>query len=374
MDSVAKAVTIVDDEPLVLDMLVRAAKSWGYEVETASTGEGALLALERRCTPIVVTDLSMPGQGGVWLVNQIRRRWPRVAIIVITAGQDTDAAVDCLNAGAYRYFLKPIKLDEFRHALDITLRTCELQHEHDVYHERLERTVRRQTQKIRRTFLSGIDSLVRTVEARDHYTSGHSMRVRQYSLRLADALQLDQRLRRQLSLAAKLHDIGKVGVPDVILNKPGALTDEEFEAVKQHPVIGERIIAPIIRNLNILAAIRSHHERIDGGGYPDGLSGNNIPLLARLLTVVDCFDALTSARAYRPAMGIDHAVRLLEEGAGKQFQPEFVRAFMDRALPVIKSHDSGIRFAENGADGSPRFASRQLPVSGLNTSPLSNLG
>src|SRR5260370_21165684 len=228
-DSVGKAVTIVDDEPLVLDMLVRAAHSWHFEVETASTAAGALLALERRCTPIVVTDLSMPGQGGVWLVRQIRRRWPRIAIIIITAGQDTDAAVECLNAGAYRYFLKPIKLDEFRHALEITFRTCQLQHEHDRYHERLQRTVRRQTRKIRRTFLSGIDSLFRTVEARDHYTSGHSFRVPQYSLHLAEALNLDERLRRQLSLAAKLHDIGKDGVPDVIVNKPGALTDEEFE-------------------------------------------------------------------------------------------------------------------------------------------------
>lgn len=347
-DSVGKAVTIVDDEPLVLDMLVRAARSWHFDVETASTAEGALLALERQSTPIVVTDLSMPGQGGVWLVRQIRRRWPRIAIIVITAGQETDAAVECLNAGAYRYFLKPIKLDEFRHALEITMRTCELQHEHDRYHERLERTVRRQTRKIRRTFLSGIDSLVRTVEARDHYTSGHSLRVQQYSLRLAEALNLDERLRMQLSLAAKLHDIGKVGVPDVILNKPGALTEEEFDVVKQHPVIGERILAPIIRSLNILATIRSHHERIDGRGYPDGLSRDGIPLLARVLAVADCFDALTSARAYRPAMAVDHAVGLLEEGAGKQFQAEFVRAFLDQALPAIRIHDNGIRFSGNG--------------------------
>jgi response regulator RpfG family c-di-GMP phosphodiesterase len=274
----------------------------------------------------------MPGHGGVWLVRQIRRRWPKIAIIVITGGQETDAAVECLNAGAYRYFLKPIKLDEFHHALETTLRTCQLQHEHDRYHQRLERKVRRQTRKIRRTFLSGIDSLVRTVEARDHYTSGHSLRVRQYSLRLAEALSLDERLRKQLSLAAKLHDIGKVGVPDVILNKPGAFTEEEFDVVKQHPVIGERILAPIIRNLNILAAIRSHHERIDGRGYPDGLSEDSIPLLARVLSVADCFDALTSVRAYRPAMAIDHAVRILEDGAGEQFQPEFVRAFVDGVL------------------------------------------
>jgi len=346
-DSVAKAVTIVDDEPLVLDMLIRAARSWEYEVETASTAEGALLSLERRSTPIVVTDLNMPGQGGVWLVRQIRRRWPRAAIIIITAGQDTDAAVECLNAGAYRYFLKPIKLDEFRHALDITLRTCQLQDEHERYHERLERTVRRQTRKIRRTFLSGIDSLVRTVEARDHYTSGHSMRVRRYSLLLADALNLDEGLRKQLGLAAKLHDIGKVGVPDVILNKPGALTEEEFDVVKQHPVIGERILAPIIRNPNILATIRSHHERLDGRGYPDGLSADRIPLLARVLSVADCFDALTSARAYRSALAVDQSIRLLEEGAGKQFQPEFIREFLEHVLPAIRIRPDADRLSEN---------------------------
>ena len=347
-DAASQAVMIVDDEPLVLDMLVRAARSWKYQVQTATNAEEALITLERQWTPIVVTDLNMPGQGGVWLVRQIRRRWPKIATIVITAGQDSDTAVKCLNAGADRYFLKPVVLDEFHHALDTTLRTCQLQHEHDCYHDRLERTVRRQTRKIHRTFLSAIDSLVRTVEARDHYTSGHSLRVRQYSLRLADALGLDKRLRKQLSLAAKLHDIGKVGVPDVILNKPGLLTEEEFDVVKQHPVIGERILAPIIRNLNILAAIRSHHERIDGRGYPDGLSGKTIPRLARILTVADCFDALTTARAYRPAMVIDQATAILEDGAGKQFQPEVVRAFLDRALPALRANGELIQNPTNG--------------------------
>jgi response regulator RpfG family c-di-GMP phosphodiesterase len=348
-ESLPKAVTIVDDEPLVQEMLIRAARSWGYEIESASTAEGALVSLERRMTPIVVTDLSMPGHGGVWLVRQIRRRWPKAAIIVITAGQDTDAAVECLNAGAYRYFLKPIKLDEFRHALEITMRTCRLQEEHDQYHRRLERTVRRQTRKIRRTFFSGIDSLVRTVEARDHYTSGHSIRVRRYSLLLADAVNLDGSLRRQLSLAAKLHDIGKVGVPDLILNKPGALTPDEFEVVKQHPVIGERILAPIIRNPNVLATIRSHHERLDGKGYPDGLANDAIPLLARMLAVADCFDALTSARAYRSAMVVDHAVQLLKDGAGKQFQAEFVHAFLDHALSAIRKELPGVHVSVTGS-------------------------
>jgi len=270
--------------------------------------------------------------------------------------------MECLNAGAHRYFLKPIVVDEFRHALGTTLRMCRLQHEHDCYHERLEQTVRRQTRKIHRTFLSAIDSLVRTVEARDHYTSGHSLRVRQYSLRLAEALGLEERLTKQLGLAAKLHDIGKVGVPDVILNKPGLLTEEEFDVVRQHPVIGERILAPIIRNLNILATIRSHHERIDGAGYPDGLSGQSIPLLARVLTVADCFDALTTARAYRPAMQVDQASEILKDGAGKQFQPEFVRVFLDDALPALRAHGELIANPPNG-----------LAASSLSPNPFSFL-
>ena len=360
-NSISQAVTIVDDEPLVLDLLVRAARSWNYEVQTASSAEECLVALDRKCTPIVVTDLNMPGQGGVWLVRQIRARWPKIAVVVVTAGQGPNAPVECLNAGAHRYFHKPINLDEFRHALDTSQQTCRLQEEHDCYHKRLKQTVRRQTRKIHRTFLSAIDSLVRTVEARDHYTSGHSMRVRQYSLCLAETLNLDERLRKELSLAAKLHDIGKVGVPDVILNKPGLLTEEEFDVVRQHPVIGERILAPIIRNLNILGTIRSHHERIDGHGYPDGISGEDIPLLARLLTVADCFDALTTARAYRPAMGMDQASKILEDGAGTQFQPEFVRAFLDIALPTLQAQYEWIPSSSNGRADKSVWPAQKIP-------------
>jgi response regulator RpfG family c-di-GMP phosphodiesterase len=339
----AKMVTIVDEEPGVLDMLVRAAQSWNYQCQPAPSAEAALELLEKRPTPIVVTDLNMPGQGGIWLVREIHRRWPKTAIIVITAGHDYDSAVECLNAGAQRYFLKPIKLEEFRHVLEATLRIYHLEREHDRHHQHLERTVRRQTRKIRRTFLAAIDSLVLTVEARDHYTSGHSLRVRQYSLRLAKILGLPRRLLKQLSVAAKLHDIGKVGVPDVILNKPGLLTEDEFKAVRQHPVIGERILAPIIHNPEVLTAIRSHHERLDGQGYPDGLAGAAIPLLARLLTVADCFDAMTTARAYRPAMPLPQAVEVLHQGAGQQFEPEFVRAFVDLAVPALPLYSEAIR-------------------------------
>jgi putative two-component system response regulator len=328
-NGVGPAVTVVDDEPSALDVLVRAARSWRYECQAASTAEDALRLLERRLTPVVVTDLRMPGMGGVWLVREIQRRWPEVCIIVVTAGQDEGAVTDCLNAGAHHYFLKPIKLDEFRHALEVTARTYQVQRERERQRRRLERVVQKQTRKVRRTFLSAIDSLVRTLEARDRYTRGHSLRVRRYALELADALGLSPRLRKDLSLAAKLHDIGKIGVPDAILNKPGVLTEEEFALVREHPATGERILARIVRSPAILAAIRGHHERLDGRGYPDGLSGKRIPLLARLIAVVDCYDALTSSRAYRQALAAPQALEVLREGQGTCFDPDFVQAFIN---------------------------------------------
>src|SRR5262245_31490128 len=163
-DAPPLSVTVVEDEPLTQDVLVRAARSWRYECQTADTAERALELLEKRLTHIVVTDLRMPGRGGVWLVQQIRRRWPEVGIIVVTAGHDTDAAIDCLNAGAQHYFLKPFKLDEFRHALESSTRTYLLEQENNRYRQHLEATVARQTQLLRQNFLSAIQSLVRTLE------------------------------------------------------------------------------------------------------------------------------------------------------------------------------------------------------------------
>jgi response regulator RpfG family c-di-GMP phosphodiesterase len=322
------AVTVVDDEPAALDVLVRAARSCRFECQAATTAEQALQLLERRLTPVVVTDLRMPGRGGVWLVREIQRRWPEVSVIVITAGQDSDAVSECLSAGAHHYFLKPINLDEFRHALETTTRSYRMQREREHYRRRLERTVRQRTQQLRHTFLSAIDSLVRTLEARHPSTCGHSLRVRRYAVRLAEALGWPERERRRLGLAAKLHDIGKVGIPEAILNKPDSLTRAEEVVVQEHPVIGERILTPIIRSRALLAAIRGHHERWDGGGYPDGLAGPGIPLLARAIAVADCFDALTSCRSYRDPLPRADALELLRAGAGTQFDPALVPPFV----------------------------------------------
>jgi response regulator RpfG family c-di-GMP phosphodiesterase len=323
------SVTLVDDEPAALDILARAARSWHFGCQAATSAEQAVSLLEERPTPIIVTDLRLPGRGGLWLVREVQRRWPQTAVIVVTAGEvDGDTVGECLRAGARHYFLKPINLDEFRHALEATLRSCRTHRERERQRRRLERAVRARTAQVRHTFLSAIDSLVRTLEARDPHTSGHSLRVRDHCLRMADALGLDRRRRRQLSLAAKLHDIGKVGVPEAVLHKAGPLTEAETAQVRTHPVVGERILSPIIRTPEVLAAIRHHHERYDGGGYPDALAGEAIPLLARLLAVADCFDALTTARPYREALPRAAAVEMIRAGAGGQFDPAISRAFL----------------------------------------------
>jgi response regulator RpfG family c-di-GMP phosphodiesterase len=325
--AVAPAVTVVDDEPLALDVLIRAARSWRYECQAAANAEQALQLFERRQTPLLVTDLRMPGRGGIWLVGEIHRRWPDVGIIVVTAGDDSQAAINCLNAGADRYFLKPVHLDEFHHALDATFQAYQLKHDRERHRSQLERKVRQQTRRIRRDFLSSIDSIVRTLEERDPYTAGHSKRVRALSVRLANCIALGRQERHLLGLAAKLHDIGKHGIPEVILHKPARLTAAEDELIRQHPLIGVRILKPIVRNRTVLAAIRGHHERMDGTGYPDGLVGEQIPLLARMIAIVDCYDALTSSRAYRPPLPHHRALEFMSDGAGTHFDSQLLTAF-----------------------------------------------
>lgn len=334
-EAMTPSVTVVDDEPFIRDILSRAAQSWDYECQSAATAEQALQLLEENLTPVVVTDLRMPGRGGLWLVEEIRRRWPEVGIVVLTAAQDVETAHECLEAGAEHFFLKPIKLQEFHHALERAARGCRERYETTRHRSKLERAVLKQTHRVRRTFLSAIESLVRTIEERDGYTAGHSFRVRRYALSLGRAAGCSKKILRQLSLAAKLHDIGKVAVPETILAKAGPLTPEEEAAIRLHPETGERILRPIIRNRDILAAIRAHHERLDGQGYPDGLRGDEVPYLARLIAVPDVFDALTTSRAYRDALPLAEALEVMREAAGDQLDPELVEHFLPLAPGLL---------------------------------------
>lgn len=184
------------------------------------------------------------------------------------------------------------------------------------------------TLRVRPPYLHPVEGLLRLLRRHDPAAITHSVRVRQFSLFLAQALDLDGADRRRLALAARLHDVGKIAVPTSILHKAGPLNDEELRYVRQHAAVGERLVAPLVNDPLILSAVRHHHERFDGTGYPDGLYGEQIPLLARILAVADSFDALTTARPYRAARPRTWALDEIRCGAGQQFDPEVVDAFL----------------------------------------------
>lgn len=325
MSSTRCKVTLVEDDPFVLDVLTRAARSWDFDCQSAQSAEEAWDLLQNDPTPVVVTDLRMPGKGGTWLVGEVRRRWPSTSVIVVTAGEEDESLARCLEAGAQRYFLKPIQLDEFHHALW----TAHAEHQNDQNHRRLQKSLARQTRQRNRLYHSALASLVRTLEAHDPYTLGHSLRVRENALRLAQRLHLPPRMIRQVGLAARLHDFGKIGIAEGILHKSTPLTDEERNSVREHPILGERILRPIVRNRQVLAGIRHHHERFDGTGYPDNLAGSSIPLIARIIALPDCYDAITSCRSYNCALASTDALEVICQGAGKHFDPELTKVFVE---------------------------------------------
>jgi putative nucleotidyltransferase with HDIG domain len=202
-----------------------------------------------------------------------------------------------------------------------------LELENKEYQQHLEQMVAEQASKIRASFLNAITALVYALEAKDAYTSGHSQRVAQLSVSIAQQLSLPSEQVERLKLAGLLHDIGKIGTQESLLSKPRRLNEEQYQLVKLHPEIGQRILSPIVDNSEILHAVRGHHERYDGKGYPDGLKKSKIPLGARILAVSDAYEAMTSDRPYRAAMSPDAALSQIESNKGTQFDPEIADIF-----------------------------------------------
>jgi len=265
----------------------------------------------------------------VTLLREIITRWPDTAVIVVTAVAEVESAVTCLQMGALDYVAKPFHLDEVRARVSQALDKRRLIIENHSYQQGLEVRVEAQARRIEELFLEGVHALVFALEAKDAYTRGHSMRVANYSVEIARALGLDKDLIDTIALGAELHDVGKIGVSESVLHKAGKLSEAEYRHIMEHTVIGARILGPLMRDApGALAIVRSHHERLDGSGFPDGLKGDVIPLEARLVSVADAFDAMTSVRPYRPSLSVKHAMRELEEGKGVQFDAEVVNAFL----------------------------------------------
>ena len=320
---------IVDDEPRIRGALARLLEGSGYECRQAESVDAALAALEREPFPVVLSDVRMPGHDGVYLLRQIRQRWPDVAVLMLTAVAEVDTAVACLQAGAFDYLPKPFQAEEVRARVAQALEKRRLVLENREYQAHLAELVDQQALRIEELFLQGVQTVADALEAKDSYTKGHSARVAAYAGRAAAQLGLGESDIQLIELGADLHDIGKIGVREEVLGKPGPLTEEEYRHIMEHTVIGARILEPLLRHApEVLAVVRSHHERMDGTGLPDGLLGDEIPLHARVVAVADGFDAMTSARPYRPPRSVEQALDELRRGAGAQWDGGIVDGFL----------------------------------------------
>jgi response regulator RpfG family c-di-GMP phosphodiesterase len=321
---------VVDDEPRLRQVLVHLMRNDGFNCIEAGNGEEALAQLEAHPVRLVMSDLRMPKMDGLELLRQIRGRWPDTAVVMITAVADVEVAVSCLAIGAMDYLTKPFHLEEVRARVAQALEKRRLVIENRGYQESLQAKVAVQARRLEELFLASIQSLAEALEVKDPYTRGHSIRVSHYSVVIAKELGLDGEMLRQVELGGHVHDIGKIGVREDVLNKPGKLTDDEYEHIMTHPVVGWRILAPLLGDVPVaLNIVRSHHERFDGRGVPDKLVGSSIPLEARIAAAADSFDAMTSDRPYRPdGLCVDEAVKEILRCSGSQFDPEIVAAFM----------------------------------------------
>jgi putative two-component system response regulator len=332
---------IVDDDGTVRHALARAIQGHGLATLEAGSGVEALAILEREGeVPLCISDVHMAEMDGITFLREAINRYPDMAVIMLTGVADVSVAVECLQIGALDYLSKPVVMEEVRARVDKALEKRQLVLQNRFYQRNLEGRVRELDRRNKESLINGVQTLVHALEAKDAYTSGHSSRVARYAQKTAIHLGYIGELLQHIRLGAELHDIGKIGTREAILNKPGPLAPDEFEHIKEHSALGEKILAPFLNESPmVLRIVRSHHERMDGCGFPDGLAGDRIPREARIVAVVDAFDAMTTNRAYRPSRTPVEALEELRQCAGTHFDPEvvdaFTAAFSDiTALPV----------------------------------------
>jgi putative two-component system response regulator len=301
-------ILIADDNPFYLCALGGTLKEWGYDVLTARDGVAAWEVLRDENAPkLAILDWMMPNMDGLEVCRRVRalQRPEPTYLIILTSKDSKGNIVTALESGADDYITKPFDRAELRARVRGGVRVVGLQ-----------------------TSQTAMFVFARAVEAKSPFTHGHADRVTQYALALAQAVGLPRDQQEVLRRGALLHDIGKISIPDAILNKPGPLTEAEMEIIKEHPAQGVKIIEPLESLRDVIPLIRWHHERLDGRGYPDGLSGDAIPYLVRILSVADVYDALASERPYRPALAHAKCVDILQsDAAGGGLDAELVACF-----------------------------------------------
>lgn len=304
-------ILVVDDDPAILDLLVRILRRDNYTPIVATNGVEALEKVEQEAPDLILLDVTMPRLDGFAVCQRLKdnEATALIPVTMLTGLDDREHRQRGLEVGADDFLTKPFEQSLLRARIRSQLRIKRLT-------DQLERTER------------VIFMLALAVEAKDAYTEGHLRRLSCYSEQLAQAANLRHEQLQAIRFGGLLHDIGKISVDDAILRKPGKLTPEEYEQIKRHPDYGARIIQPMRFAGEVGPIIRHHHERWDGSGYPEGLSGEAIPIGARIVSIVDAYDAMMTDRPYRRALGLDETLRRLREGRGREWDPQLMDLFL----------------------------------------------
>lgn len=343
----------VDDEPNILSALRRLFRPCGYKVLTAEGGDAALALLAQEPVDLIISDMRMPHMDGAQLLEQVCARWPHITRLLLTGYADVSSTIAAINLGKiHRYIAKPwndeemlmivrdaferraleqakTRLEALAHAQNEELKALNASLEDKV----LARTTELATahDRIKKNYLTSIKAFSNLLEQRGGQMVGHARRVADVARRTAVGMGMDEQATRDVFIAALLHDIGQIGLSDTILAKSvPRMTPEELHLYQLHPVQGEQTLMVLDDMQGVAALIRHHHERVDGQGFPDGLSGDAIPLGARILAVAETFDDLQSGHLGSTGLNVDQARTLLKRGSGTQFDPEVLQAFLDQ--------------------------------------------
>lgn len=312
----AVSVLVVDDDDAVRNIVSRFLSSRGYKVDAAPSGQAALETLARVRFPLAVFDVDMPGMSGVELVRRALEADPDLAIVMLTGAHDAATATEAFSSGALDYMTKPIDSTAFERAVGRALHKRKLRIEQRQIELLVREEVEAKTAELNALSIGVAETLIKAMEAKNTYLRGHAQRTAELAASIADALGLDATAVEQVRLAGRLHDVGKIGIRDAVLNKPGKLTPVEYEHVKEHVFIGMEILSPLAHLGPVLRFVADHHERWDGKGYPQGLAGDEISIGGRILAAVDAFDAITSKRSYQEPMSAESAIRYLANHVG----------------------------------------------------------
>lgn len=334
-DSDQRRLLLVDDEPGIASLLGQKLEQAGYICRSCTSAKQALEMLAQEAFSAIISDLQMPEMSGLDLLNKVQKEHPDCAFLMATGVGDVRVGVQAMKQGAADYLLKPFDLELVAASLERALRMKRMALEVEHYRKHLEHMVDQRTKELRdaisrieQTYDETLKSLAGALDLRDNETAGHSVRVTRYCTEIAKAGGWSGDQLKHIVRGAQLHDIGKIGIPDSVLRKPGKLTPEEWEVMKTHARVGYELVRRIAFLAPAAEIVLTHQERYDGSGYPQGLRAEEIPLGARIFAVADTLDAMTSDRPYRKALPFSAAREEITRESGRQFDPDVVRIFL----------------------------------------------